>query len=182
MAIESMVSSSPDDVLASKKIILPGVGHFATAMSSLKRLGLIDVLNEVVLEKKKPILGICLGMELMAKSSEEGTASGFGWLDARTIRLDIPADDRHKIPHMGWNQVEIRKSSGLLNGIDEGSEFYFAHSYHLELDDRSDLLTETQYGIGFPSAIEKGNILGVQFHPEKSHDAGARLLKNFVEM
>ncbi|MEP6705826.1 MAG: imidazole glycerol phosphate synthase subunit HisH, partial [Acidobacteriota bacterium] len=180
--IEGTVSSSPDDILAAHKIILPGVGHFGTAMSNLMELDLIDVLNEAVLVKAKPILGICLGMELMAKSSEEGGARGLGWLDARNVRLNIPNDDRHKIPHMGWNQIEKRKSSRLLNGIEPSSEFYFAHSYHLELDDPSDLLTETPYGSGFPSAIEKGNIFGVQFHPEKSHDVGARLLKNFIEL
>lgn len=151
-------------------------------MSSLARLDLIDVLNEAVLVKGKPILGICLGMELMADSSEEGDSSGLGWISGRTVKLNFPTGNRHKVPHMGWNQIEKRKSSGLLNGIEETAEFYFAHSYHLKLDDPSDMLAKTEYGIDFPSAIEKGNIFGVQFHPEKSHDAGARLLKNFVEM
>lgn len=151
-------------------------------MSNLARLDLIAVLNEAVLVKQKPILGICLGMELMAESSEEGGARGLGWLDGRAVRLDIPDDGRHKVPHMGWNRIEKKKSSRLLDGLEESAEFYFAHSYHLELDDPSDLLAETQYGIDFPSVIGKENILGVQFHPEKSHDAGARMLINFVEM
>lgn len=176
------VSSLPNDILAADKIILPGVGHFGTAMSNLSRLDLIGVLEDAVRVDRKPILGICLGMELMARSSEEGGATGLGWLNARNVKLDFSADEHHKVPHMGWNRIEKRKSSGLLNGIEETAEFYFAHSYHLRLDDPSDMLAKTEYGIDFPSAIEKGNIFGVQFHPEKSHDAGARLLKNFVEM
>jgi glutamine amidotransferase len=151
-------------------------------MSKLKALALADVLNEEVLTKQKPVLGICLGMELMAKSSEEGNANGLGWLDARAVRFDVADSDSYKIPHMGWNEISIKKSSRLMEGIDDTAEFYFAHSYHLMLDDPTDLLAETEYGSRFPSAIERENIFGVQFHPEKSHDIGARLLKNFVEM
>lgn len=179
---DSAISSDAREIAGADKIILPGVGHFGTAMSRLAKLGLVDVLNEAVLVKRKPILGICLGMELMAKTSEEGDARGLGWLDAQTVRFDISAADRHKVPHMGWNQVRKKKNSPLMAGIDESSEFYFAHSYHLRLKDASDLLTETCYVVAFPSAIEKRNIFGVQYHPEKSHDAGAMLLKNFVEM
>lgn len=179
---ETIISSQPVDIINADKIILPGVGHFGTAMSRLAELDLLDALNEVVLSKRRPVLGICLGMELMARSSEEGNAVGLGWLEAQTVRFDIPNDSRYKIPHMGWNQVRVRKASGLMEGIEEGSEFYFAHSYHLKLSDPSDLLTETTYATDFPSAIEKGNIFGVQFHPEKSHDAGVRLLKNFADM
>ena len=151
-------------------------------MEHLKERGLIDALNESVIDKGKPILGICLGMELMAKASEEGNASGLGWLDAETVRFDFEAATRDKIPHMGWNGITVRKESRLMAGVDDAAEFYFAHSYRLKLRDDSDMLSETKYGIAFPSAIEKNNIFGVQFHPEKSHDAGARILKNFVEM
>lgn len=177
-----VVSSSAEDIEEADKIILPGVGHFATAMSSLERRDLIGKLNESVLVRGKPVLGICLGMELMAKGSEEAAGAGLGWLDAHAVRLSLPAGGRFKVPHMGWNQITITKGSRLLSGLTVGSEFYFAHSYYVELRDRSDLLSETQYGSTFPSSIEKDNIFGVQFHPEKSHDAGAHLLRNFVQL
>ena len=182
MGARSMVSSRAADIASADKIVLPGVGHFARAMSSLRDFSLIDELNEAVLANRKPVLGICLGMELMAETSEEGNADGLGWLRARAIRFRIDDTERHKIPHMGWNRVRIKRSSELLKGVDEDTEFYFAHSYHLELDDDADLLTDTRYEVTFPSSIERGNIFGVQYHPEKSHDAGARLLKSFVEL
>jgi len=179
---DSICSSDADDIANAGKIILPGVGHFQTAMENLERLGLIDALHEAVLVKGIPILGICLGMELMARTSEEGNSPGLGWLEAEAVRFDFSNAERFKVPHMGWNQISIKKESRLMSGVDESSEFYFAHSYHLTLDDRSDLLNETDYGIAFPSAVEKNNIFGVQYHPEKSHEAGARILKNFVEI
>lgn len=178
----SEASSSPEDIARADKIIMPGVGHFGRAMANLRERGLLDRLNEAVLSKRKPILGICLGMELMAKTSEEGNAAGLGWLDAETVRFDFAPGTRNKIPHMGWNQMAVTKDSRLMAGVDGTAEFYFAHSYRLRLNDPSDMLSETEYGVSFPSAIEKNNIFGVQYHPEKSHDAGARILKNFVEM
>ena len=179
---EIQVSFSAKDITEADKIILPGVGHFATAMSSLERLDLVDTLHESVIVRQKPVLGICLGMELMAKRSEEASGDGLGWLEANAIRLAIPAGGRYKVPHMGWNRINIKKSSSLMSGVEEDSEFYFAHSYYVELLDPQDLLGETRYGSTFPSAVEKGNIFGVQFHPEKSHDAGAHLLRNFVQL
>jgi imidazole glycerol-phosphate synthase subunit HisH len=182
MRVSSVISSSSDDLQRADKIILPGIGHFGRAISNLADLGLLDALNEAVLAKRTPVLGICLGMELMAKSSEEGNVPGLGWLNAETIRFDPPEGARFKVPHMGWNRINIKKPSLLMSGIDPSAEFYFAHSYHLKVNDDSDLLSETDYGISFPSAIEKDNIFGVQYHPEKSHDAGARLIRNFVDM
>jgi imidazole glycerol-phosphate synthase subunit HisH len=176
------VSSAKNEVARADKIILPGVGHFGRAMEKLRALDLIDTLHEAVLVKHTPVLGICLGMELMAGTSEEGNSLGLGWLDADTIRFQLPDANEYKVPHMGWNAVRIKKDSNLMRGIDESAEFYFAHSYHVRTDDSASLLCETEYGITFPSAIEKDNIFAVQFHPEKSHDAGARLLKNFLEM
>ena len=180
MSVRSEIVSSTEEIRMADKIILPGVGHFGNAMSNLKNVGLVEVLNEKVLEDRTPILGICLGMELMAKRGEEGNVAGLGWLDAEAVRFDIKDD--LKVPHMGWNNIAAKKGSPLMNGVDEDSEFYFAHSYHLRLNDRSDELAETRYGIAFPSAVQHDNIFGVQFHPEKSHDAGALLLKNFVEL
>jgi len=151
-------------------------------MRKLNELNIIDSLNEAVMLKRKPILGICLGMQVMAKNSEEGDVSGLGWMDAQTLRFDLADQPRYKVPHMGWNQITVKKHSPLMTGIDEEAEFYFAHSYHLSVNDQTDVLSETEYGIAFPSAVEKDNIFAVQFHPEKSHDAGIRLLKNFVEL
>ena len=180
MSVHSGIASTAEEIRTADKIILPGVGHFGNAIGALRRSGLIDELNEAVLEKETPILGICLGMELMAKRGDEGNVTGLGWLDAEAVRFDVKDD--LKVPHMGWNLIAAAKKSPLMDGIDEDSEFYFAHSYHLRLNDPADILTETRYGIAFPSAIQKANIFGVQFHPEKSHDVGARLLKNFAYM
>ena len=182
VGVTTILTSSADDIRTADKIIMPGVGHFGRAMESLEKLGIVDALNEAVLERRTPVLGICLGMELMAKTSEEGDSCGLGWLDAETVRFDIPREQRFKVPHMGWNQVDVKKPSRLMKDIDPTAEFYFAHSYHLNANDAADVLCETEYGIRFPSAIEKDNIFGVQYHPEKSHDAGAELLKNFVEL
>jgi glutamine amidotransferase len=172
----SVISSQIEDITEADKIILPGVGHFAKAMANLTELNLLDTLNEAVLIKRKPVLGICLGMELMGTASEEGDTPGLKWLDAEAVRFKISVEARHKVPHMGWNRVQIKKSSALMKGVGDLSEFYFAHSYHLKINDRSDLLTETEYGISFPSAVERDNIFGVQFHPEKSHRTGAQVL------
>jgi imidazole glycerol-phosphate synthase subunit HisH len=180
MRVSSIISSAPEDIINAEKIILPGVGHFGKAMSNLKALNLLDTLHEAVLVKRKPILGICLGMELMARESEEGNAEGLGWLDAEIIKFNVSDKIKYKIPCMGWNRIHIKKKSVLMHDISDLSEFYFVHSYHLKIKNRSDILNETQYDYFYPSAIEKDNIFGVQYHPEKSHEAGAQLLKNFI--
>lgn len=182
LKVECVVSSDPRTIRDSRKIILPGVGHFAKAMDNLAKMNLIDPLHEAVLEKKKPLLGICLGMQLLAKSSEEGEAEGLGWLNAKVVRFDVSDRLKFKIPHMGWNQISFNKRSRLLENIPDMSEFYFVHSYHIKLENRVDSLCETDFDYVFSSAVEKDNIFGVQFHPEKSHDAGAQMLKNFVEL
>ena len=180
IGVESVISSKPDELAACKKLILPGVGHFGMAVGELKKRGLWDYLNEAVLNQKKPILGICLGMQLMAKTSEEGDAEGFGWFDATVVRFRIEDTLRYKIPHMGWNGVTVEKESPLFEGIHRTSGFYFVHAYHMVCKEETDILNQTIYNIPFVSAVEKGNIIGVQYHPEKSHDAGERLLRNFV--
>lgn len=182
LGVSSIVSSDPSDISRAEKIILPGVGHFGKAMSNLKRLNLLDPLNQAVLVDRKPILGICLGMELMAEKSEEGNANGLGWFQADIIQFNVSDKRRYKVPHMGWNKIFIKKNSLLMRNVPEFSEFYFVHSFHLKIRNQSDILNETEYEVKFPSAIEKGNIFGVQYHPEKSHDAGLQLLKNFIEM
>jgi glutamine amidotransferase len=180
--LDALISSNSEKILNAKKIVLPGVGHFAKAMSNLKEMNLLNALNEAVLTKKTPILGICLGMELMAKKSEEGNVAGLGWINAEIVRFDVSNNLKYKIPHMGWNKINIKKNSPLMSGITESSEFYFAHSYHIKTFDESDVLNESEYDYAFVSAIAKDNIFGVQYHPEKSHDAGFQLLKNFVEL
>lgn len=178
----SLISSRAEDIANAKKIILPGVGHFGKAMHALTELNLADALNEAALVKRKPVLGICLGMELMARTSEEGDVAGLGWIDAEVVRFDIADKQRFKVPHIGWNRIEIKKESVLMKGLSGSSEFYFLHSYHLKVNDEADALNKTEYETVFTSAIEKDNLFGVQYHPEKSHDAGARVLRNFVEM
>ena len=177
---ESVITFKPEVIRNSEKMILPGVGHFGNAINELKVRGLWDILNKEVLVAKKPILGICLGMQLMAKHSEEGNVSGFGWFDAEVVRFKVKDTLRYKVPHMGWNQVALKKSSPLFENIDLGQGFYFVHSYHLKCNDQSDILNETDYEYPFVSAIQKDNIYGVQFHPEKSHRYGKELLRNFA--
>lgn len=182
MKVNSIISSDPEDIISCQKIILPGIGHFGKAMSKLKKLNLLDTLHEAVLVKQKPVLGICLGMQLMAKKSEEGNAVGLGWFDSEAIKFNVSDTIRHKIPHIGWNRISIKKNSLLMKNISELSEFYFLHSFYLKVNNQSDVLNETEYDFVYPSAIEKDNIFGVQYHPEKSHEAGSQLLKNFVEL
>ena len=181
--IAASVTTAAHHLEAFDKIILPGVGHFGRAMAELKSRGLYDALNEAVLVKRKPVLGICLGMELMARRSEEGDADGLGWLDAEAVKFRFN-DKRHfKAPHMGWNTVVADQDSSLFKGITSGEdEFYFAHSYYLGLTNEADAVATTSYETTFPSAIERDNIFGVQFHPEKSHAAGLKILRNFADI
>lgn len=175
-------SSNSEDIAVCEKIILPGVGHFGKAMSNLRRLNLLESLNEAVLVKKKPVLGICLGMQLMAKRSEEGDSEGLGWFDGEVVKFEVSDNLKYKIPHMGWNEISITKQSSLMTDIPELTEFYFVHSYYYKANDRSDILNETEYDFKFTSAVEKDNIFGVQYHPEKSHDFGIQVIKNFINL
>lgn len=177
---DSVITFNSEVIRNAEKLILPGVGHFGNAISELKERGLWEVLNKEVIIARKPILGICLGMQLMAKHSEEGIVAGFGWFDADVVRFEVKDTLRYKVPHMGWNQVVLKKSSPLFENIDPGQGFYFVHSYHLKCHDQSDILNETEYEYSFVSAIQKDNIYGVQYHPEKSHDVGEKMLRNFV--
>jgi len=182
LKVNSVITSDPKKIIESDKIILLGVGHFKRAMKNLSKFDLIDPLNEVALIKKIPVLGICLGMQLMAKKSEEGHVEGLGWLDANVRKMQVDDTLKFKIPHTGWNEITQSKKSHLMKGIPESSEFYFVHSYYLEPNEVSNILNETEYCFKFTSAIEKDNIFGVQYHPEKSHDVGEILLKNFISL
>ena len=179
--LNPVVASDAKIIQKADKIILPGVGHFRKAMDNLDQLNLLHVLNEQIMEKKKPILGICLGMQLFANSSEEGNAVGLKWIDAEVVKFQVNDKIKYKIPHMGWNQIRIAKESELMKDIPDASEFYFVHSYYMKAK-VGDILNETEYEETFTSAVEKENIFGVQYHPEKSHDAGDLLLKNFVSI
>ena len=178
--VATTVSSDPASIVSARKLILPGVGHFGQAMRNLRQRGLIEALHEAVTQREIPILGICLGMQLMARYSAEGNEEGLGWFDGSVVRLKVPDSARYKVPHIGWNEVESVKSSVLTADIDSAAEFYFLHSFCYETQSPEEILMTTAYGCTFASAIEKGAMYGVQFHPEKSHDVGALLLKNFA--
>lgn len=177
---KSIITSSPELLKDANKIILPGVGSFDIGVKKLKNAGLWDIIIEKVEIQQIPILGICLGAQLMTKGSEEGVEKGFGWVDADTVRFNIQKGSKLKVPNMGWNYIEIQKPSKLFEGMLENPRFYFVHSYHFNFNDSNQVLTNSTYFYPFASAFEKGNIVGVQFHPEKSHKFGMSLLKNFA--
>ncbi len=176
------VSESPNDLNNADKIILPGVGHFSKAMEQLKRLEYLDILNEKVLVKQTPILGICLGMQVMCKKSEEGNTEGLGWFDADITKFKVSDKLRYKVPHTGWNDVLITKDHPIITNIPKETAFYFVHSYHVSNHQDDDVLGVTNYEKDFVSAIAKEHIVGMQFHPEKSHDVGQRIFENFVNL
>ena len=178
---KATISSEIVEIEQADKIILPGVGSFDNGMKNIQERGLIPVLNKKVLEDKTPILGICLGCQLITKSSEEGTLPGFGWIEARTIRFNFRDNpDNLKIPHMGWNMARPSKADPLTDNLEGEQRYYFVHSFHLMCDHEEDVLMKTFYGFEFASAVRKDNVVGVQFHPEKSHKFGMNLLRNWV--
>jgi glutamine amidotransferase len=178
---DSVVTSDKNEIARATKLILPGVGAFDTGMRNLTELDLVEILNKKVILEKIPVLGICLGMQLLSKRSEEGLLPGLGWIDAETVRFRFEDGMEYKIPHMGWNFIKQHKAGGLFNNMYPDTRFYFVHSYFFRANNPEDILTSTTYEIEFTSAVERGNILGVQFHPEKSHKFGMKLLKNFVD-
>ena len=178
---ESIITGKKDDIIGSDKIILPGMGHFDHCMQQFNRSGLRNIVESIVFEKKVPVLGICVGLQMFMRSSEEGKEPGLGWIEGKTIGFRQESMDKEmKIPNMGWLDAWKQKNSKLLDGLFE-PRFYFAHSFHIKPDDESDVLLSAEYGYPFAAAVEKGSIVGVQFHPEKSHRYGMLLLKNFAE-
>ena len=181
LGVESIISSAPDDIVRAQRLILPGVGAFDTGMINLRTRGLEEVLSEKVIQNKAPCLGICLGMQLLMGSSEEGQEPGLGWIAGHTRKFSFEQrEPARKVPHMGWNAVQVKQPNPLFLGLDGEARFYFVHSYHAICEDASDISATTNYGYDFACAVQKGNVLGVQFHPEKSHRFGMRLLNNFV--
>jgi imidazole glycerol-phosphate synthase subunit HisH len=164
-------------------LILPGVGAFDWAMARLDASGMRDALDDAVQRQRKPALGICVGMQMMARRSDEGQAAGLGWFDADVKLFDEAAFvDRTHLPHMGWNDVEPVRAGGLFQGLGDGARFYFLHSYYFAPNEPADTLAVTDYGGSFACAVQRDNVHGVQFHPEKSHEWGIRLLKNFAAL
>lgn len=181
IGIESRISSDHAEIASAERLILPGVGHFQHGMEQLEQLGLIELLKKEVTENKKPILGVCLGMQLLTKYSEEGNLAGLGFIDAQTKKFDLQ-DTSLKVPHMGWNTVSFQKESKLIQAVSENPRYYFVHSYYVDCAHQEDILCSTNYGEDFVSGFQHNNIFGLQFHPEKSHKFGMELLANFCKI
>lgn len=182
VGVEVLISSNEDDLRKAHKLILPGVGAFDTCADKLQRSGLLAALNKRVLEDKTPIFGICVGMQLMMEKSEEGVLPGLGWIKGEIVKFKKDAmPEGFKIPHMGWTEVTPSKPSRLFTDMYEEPRFYFVHSYHPQVKHAEDALVQSEYGYRFVAGMERENIIGVQFHPEKSHKFGMKLLENFVK-
>ena len=178
--IDSEITNDVERIGNATKLILPGVGHFSNGMKKLIELGIKDILQKKVMIERIPILGICLGMQLFGNFSEEGNVEGLGWIDADIVKFTINGDKKFKVPHMGWNTLAIQKTNSLLSDINPDDEFYFVHSYFMICKNEKDILSKTKYKEEFVSAIQRKNIYGTQFHPEKSHKNGLQILKNFA--
>jgi glutamine amidotransferase len=177
----AVLTRDPRQIRSAEKLILPGIGAFDEGMDKLESLGLVPVLTDRVLRDGTPILGICLGMQLFAGGSEEGSRKGLSWIDGTCERFSTDPSDRGlRVPHMGWNRLRLRKSSAVFRDLEDDARFYFVHSYHLRCRDDDDVLATTSYGVEFVSALSRDRIVGVQFHPEKSLRWGIGLFRRFV--
>ena len=183
IGVDAKVAASPAEMAGASHIVMPGIGHFDTCARNLGELGFAQALEEPVLARRIPLLGICVGAQLLTRGSEEGELPGLGWIAARTRRFPaMPQDPRYKVPHMGWNTVKPTRPHPLFDGFDAPLRAYFVHSFCIECDDPATMLAETTHGIPFASAIGRDNIAGMQFHPEKSHRFGMRILSNFARL
>jgi len=171
-----------DEIARADKLVLAGIGGFDGAMRRLEELDLVDVLNERVLDGRVPVLGVCLGMQLMARSSEEGRGGGLGWIEADVQRFAFPPERRLPVPHMGWEEVTPSRPSPLFGADDSTPRFYFSHAYHVVCDDPDDVAATANYGGSFTAAVHRGNVLGTQFHPEKSHVFGMEVYRRFLAL
>lgn len=181
IGVQADVTNDPQKIKSAERLILAGVGAFDQGMRRLNDLNLIPLMEHKVLEQKTPFIGICLGMQLLSRRSEEGELPGLGWLDAETLRFNFEGGEKRlRIPHMGWNEIQIQKPHALLSDLGDEPRFYFVHSYYVKCHDADAVLASTDYGQPFHSILGKGNILGTQFHPEKSHRYGRKILENFM--
>lgn len=183
LGVEAVRARSAEELRGAGKLILPGVGAFDQAMGLLNASGMRQALEQLVIGEKVPVLGICVGMQILADSSDEGIGTGLNWVKGRVRSFDSnPASSLLPLPHMGWNDVSPSTGSPLFKGIEDDARFYFLHSYYFECADASSSAAIADYGFQFDCAVQNGNVFGVQFHPEKSHHWGATLLKNFAEL
>lgn len=181
--ITTKIAKTKQDLIGVEKLILPGVGSFDYAMNQLNASGMREKLDELVLEKKIPIIGICVGMQMMGNKSDEGKMDGLKWIDSDILKFDeSKIQQRTKLPHMGWNDVTPLKNHPLFIGLETSAIFYFLHSFYMNCKDEKNILASSNYGISFTSAVNCNNIYGVQFHPEKSHQYGEKLLYNFAKI
>ena len=184
LGFDAQRAATPEGLLEATRLILPGVGHFDHAMQRLNDSGMRPLLDKLVLEEKVPVVGVCVGMQMLAQGSEEGSLPGLNWLPGQVRAFaNHPRSADLPMPHMGWNNLEICESAPLFDeGFDGAPQFYFLHSYYFEAEDRSDVAATAHYGFDFDAVVSRGHIHGVQCHPEKSHHWGEQLLKNFVEV
>lgn len=181
--IPTKIARTAEDLENAEKLILPGVGSFDYAMNQLNKSGMREKLDELVLTKKVPVVGICVGMQMMGNRSDEGKTEGLKWIDADIVKFDETLIiQRTKLPHMGWNDVTPTRQSGLFKGLEENAIFYFLHSYYFKCNHPEDEIAQSEYGTVFTSAVNVNNIFGIQFHPEKSHQYGEQLLQNFANI
>jgi glutamine amidotransferase len=179
---EAKISSDLNEICKAQKILLPGVGAFDTAMQGINDRGLKDLLDDKALKEKIPVLGICLGMQLLTHASEEGVSPGLGWIDGEAYNFKGKIDLNLKIPHMGWNTANIVQQNEITSGYNGEIRFYFVHSFYVKVANPINSMMKTTYGLSFDSAIVKDNIFGVQFHPEKSHKFGMKIFENFAKI
>jgi glutamine amidotransferase len=183
LSVNVKIAQKPQDLINATKLILPGVGHFDYAMKRFSESGMLNVVDEMVMNHNVPILGICVGMQMLAKTSEEGVMPGLGWINATVKKIDTNLlTQTTRLPHMGWNDVSVKIKNPLLKNLDLNSRFYFLHSYYFESNLESDSIAFSNYGKEFTCVVNHKNIYGVQFHPEKSHHYGIQLLNNFANI
>ena len=179
---ESELATDEETIGKASKIILPGIGAFDHCMSEFNKSGLRNIVTKQVLEQKTPVLGICVGLQMLMEGSEEGTEQGLGWIAGRTVKFKKEELGDLKIPHMGWTNVKIAKKTPLTENLGDQPRFYFVHSYYVQPNDKSDEMLTAFYGYEFTAAVNRDNIYGAQFHPEKSHKYGMRILENFARL